>query len=81
MRNGVTVIGPLNLAATVPYHASQMYARNVSGFLALIVKDGALKVDTADDIVRETLVAQGGEVVHPKVREALGLAAPVAAGA
>ena len=80
MRNGVTVMGPVNLAATVPYHASQMYARNVSGFLALIVKDGALKVDTADEIVRETLVARGGEVVHPRVREALGLPAPVAAG-
>lgn len=72
VRSGVTVMGPVNLAATVPYHASQMYARNVSGFLALIVKDGALSVDTADDIVRETLVARGGAVVHPKVREALG---------
>ena len=81
VRSGVTVMGPVNLAASVPYHASQMYARNVSGFLALIVKDGALKVDTSDDIVRDTLVARGGEVVHPKVREALGLPAPVAAGA
>jgi NAD(P) transhydrogenase subunit alpha len=81
VRNGVTVMGPVNLAASVPYHASQMYARNVTGFLALIVKDGVLKVDTADDIVRETLVARGGEVVHPRVREALGLPAPVAAGA
>ena len=79
VRSGVTVMGPVNLAATVPYHASQMYARNVAGFLGLIVKDGALKVDTADDIVRETLVARGGEVVHPKVREALGLPAPVPA--
>lgn len=81
VRKGVTVMGPVNLAASVPYHASQMYARNVSGFLGLIVKDGALKVDTADDIVRETLVARGGEVVHPKVREVLGLPAPVAAEA
>jgi NAD(P) transhydrogenase subunit alpha len=81
VRNGVTVMGPVNLAATVPYHASQMYARNVSGFLALIVKDGASSIDTADDIVRETMVARGGEVVHAKVREALGLSAPVAAGA
>ena len=79
VRNRVTVMGPVNLAASVPYHASQMYARNLSAFLGLIVKDGALKVDTADDIVRETLVARGGEVVHPKVREALGLPAPVAA--
>jgi proton-translocating NAD(P)+ transhydrogenase subunit alpha len=81
VRNGVTVIGPVNLAASVPYHASLMFARNVSNFLALVVKDGALKVDTADDIVRETLVAQGGEVVGARVREALGLPAPVAAGA
>ncbi len=81
VRSGVTVIGPVNLAATVPYHASLMFARNVANFLALVVKDGALKVDTADDIVRETLVARGGEVVHPKVREVLGLPAPVAAGA
>ena len=81
VRKGVTVMGPVNLAASVPYHASQMYARNVSGFLALIVKDGALKVDTADDIVRETLVARGGEVVHPKVREALGLPAPAGTSA
>src|SRR5688572_21489100 len=73
VRNGVTVMGPVNLAATVPYHASLMFARNVANFLALIVKDGAVKVDPADDIVRETLVARGGEVVHPKVREALGL--------
>ncbi len=80
VRNGVTVMGPVNLAASVPYHASQMYARNVSGFLGLMVKDGALLVDSADEIVRETLVARGGEVVHPKVREALGLPAPVAAG-
>ena len=81
VRNGVTVMGPVNLAASVPNHASQMFARNVSNFLALIVKDGALAIDTADDIVRETLVARGGEVVHPRVREALGLPAPVAAGA
>ena len=76
VRNGVTVMGPVNLAASVPYHASQMFAKNVANFLTLIVKDGALVVDTTDDIVRETLVARGGEVVHPKVREALGLPAP-----
>jgi NAD(P) transhydrogenase subunit alpha len=80
-RNGVSVIGPVNLAASVPYHASLMFARNVANFLALIVKEGALEVDTADDIVRETLVAQGGEVTGPRVREALGLPALVAAGA
>ncbi len=79
VRNGVTVMGPVNLAASVPYHASQMYAKNVANFLALLVKDGALEVDIADDIVRETLVTRGGEVVHAKVREALGLPAAVLA--
>jgi NAD(P) transhydrogenase subunit alpha len=78
-RGGVTVLGPLNVAASVPNHASQMHGRNVANFLALLVKDGAFRVDTTDDIVRETLVAQGGEIVHPKVREALGL--PQAAAA
>lgn len=72
---GVTVHGPTNLPATVPYHASQMYARNVTTLVAHLVKDGALHVDTADEITRETLVTRGGEVVHPRVRDVLGLPA------
>ncbi|HET7747712.1 MAG TPA: NAD(P) transhydrogenase subunit alpha [Vicinamibacteria bacterium] len=79
--HGVTVMGPVNLAATVPYHASQMHGRNVASFLALLVKDKALRIDTADDIVRETLVSRDGAVVSPRVREALGLGAPAPAGA
>lgn len=79
--HGVTVMGPVNLAASVPYHASQMHGKNVAAFLALLVRDKALRIDTADDIVRETLVAREGEVVSPRVREALGLPAPAAAGA
>lgn len=79
VRGGVTVLGPVNLASAVPNHASQMHARNIANFLALIVKDGVLKIDLADEIVRETLVAQGGDVVHPRLREALGL--PALAGA
>ena len=70
---GVTVLGPLNLGATVPYHASQMYARNLASFLGLLLKKGELAVDTQDDIVRESLVCRDGAVVHPRVREALGL--------
>ena len=50
-----------------------MYGRNVATFLALIVAGGELKIDLADEIVRETLVTRDGEVVHPRVREALGL--------
>jgi NAD(P) transhydrogenase subunit alpha len=77
--HGARVIGPLNLASSVPNPASQMYGRNAASFLALLVKGGALQIDLADEIVRETLVARDGEVVHPRVREALGLPALVSA--
>jgi NAD(P) transhydrogenase subunit alpha len=71
--HGVTVIGRFNLASTVPYHASQMYARNLTSFLLLMVKDGKLQLDTKDEIIRETLVTQGGEVVHARVRESFSM--------
>ena len=78
-RGAVSILGPLNLPSTVPQHASQMYGKNVATFLALLVAGGELKIDLADEIVRETLVTRDAEVVHPRVREALGL--PVAAAA
>jgi NAD(P) transhydrogenase subunit alpha len=68
---GVTILGPLNLAADVPAHASQMYAKNVSSFLTYLAKDGALDLDRSDEIVSSTLVAEGGAVVHPRVLELL----------
>jgi NAD(P) transhydrogenase subunit alpha len=74
---GVTIMGPLNLPSTIPYHASQMYAKNIATFLKYLVKDGKLALDPGDEIVRETLVTHAGEVVHPKVRELLGLTAAV----
>jgi len=77
---GVTVIGPLNVAASLPYDASQMYARNVASFLAHALKNGFDSETPDDDIVRETRVTRGGEVVHARVREALGLPALVPAG-
>lgn len=76
--NGVTIIGQINLASGVPYHASQMYARNLTSFLQNLVKDGKVRPAESDDIIRDTLVAQGGEVVNARVREALGLPALVA---
>ena len=76
---GVSVIGSLNLASAVPHPASQMYGKNLSNFLALLVKNGTLSVNTEDEILRETLVTRDGEVVHSRVREALGLPAPVTA--
>ncbi len=74
VENGVSVLGPLNLPSTVPYHASQMYARNLAAFLKIIVKDGSLTIDGGDEIVRETLVTQAGKVVHPKVQALLDTA-------
>ncbi len=72
VRHGTIVIGPINLPSTVPYHASQMYARNLVAFLLHIVKDGALHLDPPDEIVAATLVTRGGEVVQPQVRDFLG---------
>jgi NAD(P) transhydrogenase subunit alpha len=69
VEHGVTIIGRINLATTVPYHASQMYARNVTAFLLHLVKDGKVQFDTSDDIVTSTLVTRGGEIVNPRVRE------------
>jgi NAD(P) transhydrogenase subunit alpha len=74
VEHGVTILGPTNLPSTVPYHASQMYAKNITTFLLHLVKDGAIKLDAADEITRDTLIAQNGDVVHPRVRAALGLA-------
>jgi NAD(P) transhydrogenase subunit alpha len=70
---GVRIMGPTNLPATIPFHASQMYAKNVSSFLLHLVTDGKLELDLEDEITRETLVARDGEVVHPRIRRALGL--------
>jgi len=74
VHRGVTILGPSNPPALVPYHASQMYSKNITTFLAhLLGKDGAglteLPLDTDDEITRETLLTRGGEVVHPRVRE------------
>jgi len=72
---GVTIIGRFNLASSVPYHASQMYARNITAFLLHLVKDGKLRLDNNDEIIRETLLTQGGEVVNKRVREFFSLSA------
>jgi NAD(P) transhydrogenase subunit alpha len=72
---GVRVFGPVNLPSTVPYHASQLYARNIAMFLKYLIKDGKIALNRDDEIVRETLVTYSGEVVHARVREAMGLSA------
>lgn len=73
--HGVTIIGWYNLASTVPYHASQMYARNVASFLLHMVKDGKTQLNLDDEIIRETLLTQGGEIVNARVREFFSLPA------
>jgi len=86
VEHGVTILGPTNLPATVPYHASQMYARNVVTLVQHLVQrqkgpDGkasgppALVINLEDEITREVLVTRGGQIVHPRV---LGLAASAA---
>lgn len=69
-KHGVTISGPVNLPATVPYHASQMYSKNVSNFLSLLVKDGELTIDLEDEILRETLITREGEIVNARIRDA-----------
>jgi NAD(P) transhydrogenase subunit alpha len=73
VEHGVTIIGSFNLASTVPYHASQMYARNLSAFLLHLVKDGQVQLNMSDEIFRDTLVTQGGEVVNARVRDFFAL--------
>jgi len=77
--HGVTIVGTINLASSVPYHASQMYAKNLTNFLLHIVKDGKLALNLEDEIARSTLVTQSGEVVNPRLREFFNLPALAAA--
>jgi NAD(P) transhydrogenase subunit alpha len=76
----VTIIGRINLASTVPYHASQMYARNITAFLQYLVHDGKLELKLDDEIIRSTLLTRGAEIVNERVREFLSLPAPATAG-
>ena len=67
--DSVHIIAPLNLPSTVPFHASQMYAHNITAFLLHLAGDGELRLDAEDEITRETLVATGGRIIHPRVLE------------
>jgi len=70
-RNGVTILAPTNLAATVPVHASQLYSRNVTSFLSLLIKEGELSIDMNDDVVGPSCVTHAGQVVNSRVAAAL----------
>jgi NAD(P) transhydrogenase subunit alpha len=69
--HGVTIIGPVNLPASLPTQASQMYGRNLLALLQLLLKDGNLQLNFEDDIIRDACVAHGGEILNARVQEAL----------
>lgn len=70
--HGVTILGPVGVPATIAHHASQMYAKNVTTFVANLVKDGELALNLDDEIIKDTMVTHDGEVTNERVREALG---------
>lgn len=79
VEHGVMIIGPINPASQIPFHASQMYAKNLTTFLLNLVKDGKMQLDSQDEIIRETMLTRGGEIVSARVREFFalpGLATP-----
>jgi NAD(P) transhydrogenase subunit alpha len=71
--NGVTIIGTTNIPATVPYHASQLYSRNLTNLLALFVKNNEINLNFEDDIVAGATLTHNGEILHKATRAALGL--------
>lgn len=71
VRNGVTILGPLNLPSTIPFHASEMYARTVVNYLVHLLKDGLIHLDLNDELTRGPLVTHEGEVLHEVVRARL----------
>ena len=74
-RDGVTIVAPTNLPATVPVHASQLYSRNITSFLSLLIKDGQLQIDMNDDVVGPSCVTHGGQVVNQRVAASLSATA------
>jgi H+-translocating NAD(P) transhydrogenase subunit alpha len=68
----VTILGPTNLPAEVPQHASQMYAKNISTFALNLVKEKQVQINLDDEIIRDTLIARDGQIVNPRIQELLG---------
>ena len=72
-RDGVTILAPTNLPATIPVHASQLYSRNLTSFLSLLIKDGQLHIDMKDDVVGPSCVTHEGQIVNQRVAASLSL--------
>jgi H+-translocating NAD(P) transhydrogenase subunit alpha len=75
IEHGVSIIGWINIAGRVPYHASQLYGRNLSAFLLHLVQDGKPRLNLEDEIIHSTLVTREGQIVNPRVREFYALPA------
>ncbi|HEU4658958.1 MAG TPA: NAD(P)(+) transhydrogenase (Re/Si-specific) subunit alpha, partial [Capillimicrobium sp.] len=76
VEHGVTIVSPLNLPATMPQHASMLYARNLQSFLELVIGDeGQLELNFDDEIIAGACIARGGEIVHPGAKKAVEAAA------
>ena len=73
VEHGVTIIGRINVASEAPYHASQMYARNITAFLQHLVRDARLRLESGDEIIRAMLLTHRGEIVNERVREFFSL--------
>lgn len=77
--NGITIIGPVNIASTIPFHASQMFGKNIATFLSHLVKKGKMTLDMNDEITRETMLTRDGEIVHSQIRQLLNTPSPSSA--
>ncbi|WP_066424768.1 Re/Si-specific NAD(P)(+) transhydrogenase subunit alpha [Anabaena sp. 4-3] len=69
--NGITIIGPINLPSSMPVHASQLYSKNLTSLLQLLIKDKTLNLDFADDIINAACITHGGEIRNQRVKDAL----------
>ncbi len=72
VKQGVTIIGLLNIPSTMPVHASQLYAQNILAFLNLLSPDGkSVKIDLSDEVIKGSLITHDGEIMHPAVKAAI----------
>jgi H+-translocating NAD(P) transhydrogenase subunit alpha len=71
VENAVTILGPTNLPSEAPFHASQMYAKNIATFLLNLVKEKQVQINLEDEIIRDTLICRDGQVVNPRIQQLL----------
>ncbi len=72
LHHGVKIFGPVNVPSLVGNHASELYAKNLLSFLELLIQEGAINIDLEDEVLRDSLITHGGEILHVGIREQLG---------